>query len=108
MVDIKALKPPPKVKYLVTHPGPNRALRRRIAALRHIQRKRLATWRRELIRAGVDPDQVLLRREIKAQLKMLFRRYNRSASSLDARLRGEADQMLDAIVQMREKHFGEI
>ncbi len=46
--------------------------------------------------------------EIKTQLKMLFRRYNRSASSLDAKLRGEADQMLDAIVQMREKHFGEI
>lgn len=46
--------------------------------------------------------------EIKAQLKLLFRRYNRSASSLDAKLRSEADQMLDAIVQMREKHFGEI
>jgi hypothetical protein len=46
--------------------------------------------------------------EIKAQLKLLFRRYNRSASSLDAKLRGEAEQMLDAIVQMREKHFGEI
>lgn len=46
--------------------------------------------------------------EIKAQLKLLFRRYNRSASSLDAKLRAEADQMLDAIVQMREKHFGEI
>ena len=46
--------------------------------------------------------------QIKAQLKLLFRRYNRSASSLDAKLRGEADQMLDAIVQMREKHFGEI
>ncbi|WP_395739110.1 hypothetical protein [Prosthecobacter sp.] len=46
--------------------------------------------------------------EIKAQLKLLFRRYNRSASSLDAKLRAEAEQMLDAIVQMREKHFGEI
>jgi hypothetical protein len=46
--------------------------------------------------------------EIMAQLKMLFRRYNRSASSLDAKLRSEADQMLDAIVQIREKHFGEI
>ncbi len=46
--------------------------------------------------------------DIKAQLKLLFRRYNRSASSLDAKLRSEADQMLDAIVQMREKHFGEI
>jgi len=46
--------------------------------------------------------------EIKAQLKLLFRRYNRSASSLDAKLRGEADRMLDAIVEMREKYFGEI
>jgi len=46
--------------------------------------------------------------EIRAQLKLLFRRYNRSASSLDAKLRGEADKMLDAIVQVREKHFGEI
>ena len=55
---------------------------------------------------GISPK--MPKDEIKAQLKMLFRRYNRSASSLDAKLRGEADQMLDAIVQMREKHFGEI
>jgi hypothetical protein len=55
---------------------------------------------------GITPK--MPKEEIKAQLKMLFRRYNRSASSLDAKLRGEADQMLDAIVQMREKHFGEI
>ncbi len=46
--------------------------------------------------------------EIKAQLKVLFRRYNRSASSLDAKIRAEADKMLDAIVNVREKHFGEI
>ena len=46
--------------------------------------------------------------EVKAKLKLLFRRDNRSASSLDAKLRSEADQMLDAIVQMREKFFGEI
>ena len=46
--------------------------------------------------------------EIKAQLKLLFRRYNRSASSLDAKLRGEAEEMLNAIVLMREKHFGTI
>lgn len=46
--------------------------------------------------------------EIKAQLKVLFRRYNRSASSLDAKIRAEADKMLDAIVSVREKHFGEI
>lgn len=55
---------------------------------------------------GITPK--MPKEEIKARLKMLFRRYNRSASSLDAKLRGEADQMLDAIVQMREKHFGEI
>ncbi len=46
--------------------------------------------------------------EIRAQLKLLFRRYNRSASSLDAKTRAEADKMLDAIVQVREKNFGEI
>ncbi|MFN0079452.1 MAG: hypothetical protein ACKVY0_23555 [Prosthecobacter sp.] len=46
--------------------------------------------------------------EIRAQLKLLFRRYNRSASSLDANIRAEADKMLDAIVQVREKNFGEI
>lgn len=46
--------------------------------------------------------------EIKDKLKVLFRRYNRSASSLDAKIRAEADKMLDAIVAVREKHFGEI
>lgn len=46
--------------------------------------------------------------EIRAHLKLLFRRYNRTASSLDAKLRHEAETMLDAIVQVREKHFGEI
>lgn len=46
--------------------------------------------------------------EVRAKLKLLFRRYNRSASSLDAKTRSEAEQMLDAIVQVREKHFGEI
>ncbi|MES2507954.1 MAG: hypothetical protein V4599_14710 [Verrucomicrobiota bacterium] len=46
--------------------------------------------------------------QIQAQLKLLYRRYNRSASSLDAKIREEADGMLDAIVRVREKHFGEI
>jgi hypothetical protein len=55
---------------------------------------------------GITPQ--MPKDQIKAQLKLLFRRYNRSASSLDAKLRSEADQMLDAIVQMREKFFGEI
>jgi len=46
--------------------------------------------------------------EIRAQLKLLYRRFNRSASSLDAKVRGEAETMLNAIVEVREKHFGEI
>ncbi len=46
--------------------------------------------------------------QIQAQLKLLYRRYNRSASSLDSKIRSEADQMLTAIVTVREKNFGEI
>jgi hypothetical protein len=46
--------------------------------------------------------------EISARLKLLYRRYNRGASSLNAKVRVEADSMLDAIVAVREKHFGEI
>jgi hypothetical protein len=46
--------------------------------------------------------------QIQAQLKLLYRRYNRSASSLDSKISREADQMLTAIVTVREKNFGEI
>lgn len=46
--------------------------------------------------------------QIGAQLKLLYRRYNRGASSLDPKVRAEADQMLDAIVAIREKTFGEL
>ena len=46
--------------------------------------------------------------QIHEQLKLLYRRYNRSASSLDTRTRAEAERMLDAIVQVREKHLGSI
>jgi hypothetical protein len=46
--------------------------------------------------------------QIKERLKLLYRRYNRAASSLDNSTRGEADAMLDAIVAVREKHFGAI
>ncbi len=46
--------------------------------------------------------------QIQARLKLLYRRYNRSASSLNAKVRSEADEMLSAIVQVREKNFGEI
>jgi hypothetical protein len=46
--------------------------------------------------------------QIRDRLKLLYRRYNRAASSLDAKTRAEADKMLDAIVKVREKNFGEI
>lgn len=45
---------------------------------------------------------------IMAQLKLLYRRFNRSASSLDPTVRAEAETMLNAIVETREKYFGEI
>lgn len=46
--------------------------------------------------------------EIKARLALLYRRYNRATSSLDPKLRAEAEIMLDAIVTVREKTFGPI
>ena len=46
--------------------------------------------------------------QIGAQLKLLYRRFNRGASSLDPKVREEADQMMDAIVAVRDKTFGEI
>lgn len=46
--------------------------------------------------------------EVGARLKLLYRRYNRGASSLDAKMRAESETMLDAIVEVREKFFGEI
>jgi hypothetical protein len=46
--------------------------------------------------------------EINARLKLLFRRFNRGASSLDAKVREEAEIMLNAVVEVREKHFGEL
>ncbi len=46
--------------------------------------------------------------QIRDRLKLLYRRYNRAASSLDAETRSEANSMLDAIVAVREKVFGAI
>lgn len=46
------------------------------------------------------------REEIHERLAMLYRRHNRAASSLDAKLRDEAEVMLEAISVLREKHFG--
>ena len=50
----------------------------------------------------------MTRDEIKARLALLYRRYNRATSSLDAKLRAEAEVMLDAVVALREKTFGQI
>ena len=46
--------------------------------------------------------------QVRERLRLLYRRYNRAASSLNAATRAEAERMLDAIVSVREKHFGEI
>lgn len=46
--------------------------------------------------------------QIGAQLKLLYRRYNRGASSLDKKVSQDAERMLDAIVAVREKTFGEL
>ncbi len=46
--------------------------------------------------------------DIQARIKLLYRRYNHSAGSLDAKIRDEAETMLNAIVDVREKHFGEL
>ena len=53
-------------------------------------------------------DSKMNKEQIRDVLKLLYRRYNRAASSLENATRLEADTMLDAIVAVREKHFGEI
>ena len=55
---------------------------------------------------GIEPK--MNKEQIRDRLKLLYRRYNRAASSLDNATRSEADAMLDAIVAVREKNFGEI
>ncbi len=46
--------------------------------------------------------------EIRKRLAVLYRRYNRAASSLDAKMRAQSEMMLDAIVKVREKYFDPI
>jgi hypothetical protein len=46
--------------------------------------------------------------EVRQKLALLYRRYNRATSSLDSKLRSEAEVMLDAIVAVREKVIGPI
>ena len=55
---------------------------------------------------GIEPK--MNKEQIREHLKLMYRRYNRAASSLDNGTRSEADSMLDAIVAVREKHFGAI
>ena len=55
-------------------------------------------------RCGITPK--MPRDEIREHLKLLFRRHNRLASSMDLGARNEAEYMLDIIVQMREKYLG--
>ncbi|MEZ0273520.1 MAG: hypothetical protein ACAH88_01335 [Roseimicrobium sp.] len=55
---------------------------------------------------GITPK--MSKEEIRARLAFLYRRYNRATSSLNAKLREEAEEMLDAVVAMREKVFGPI
>lgn len=55
---------------------------------------------------GISP--AMSKDEIKKRLALLYRRYNRAASSLDPKLRHEAERMLDAIVTVRENTFGPI
>ncbi len=44
--------------------------------------------------------------EIRDHLARLYRRHNRAASSLEDDLRQEAERMLEAVVQCREKFLG--
>ncbi|HCN27274.1 MAG TPA: hypothetical protein DIT64_00470 [Verrucomicrobiales bacterium] len=55
---------------------------------------------------GITPK--MPKSEIMDQLKRLYRRHNRGASSLDPKVRARAEEMLHAIVVVREKHFGQI
>ena len=53
---------------------------------------------------GISPK--ASKEEVQERLKLLYRRYNRGASSLDATVRAEAEQMLDAVVAVRAMCVG--
>ncbi len=61
--------------------------------------------------AGKSPEELcgisaeMPRDEMKAHLAKLFKRHNRGASSLDENTRQLAEQMLDAIVEVRTKYL---
>lgn len=53
---------------------------------------------------GIDPVNMTTE-EIRSQLKMLYKRHNEAAASLNRELRVEAESMLEAIVECREKYI---
>ena len=76
--------------------------------------KARAEWLKKA-RKGLDadasPEQLcelrdgMTKDELRSHLALLYRRHNRAASSLDARLRSEADTMLNAIVECRKRYL---
>lgn len=62
----------------------------------------------------VSPEEIcgipsgMSKEDIRKRLALLYKRYNRATSSLDAGLRAEAEKTLDAVVAVREKTFGPI
>ena len=44
--------------------------------------------------------------EIRERISKLYQRHNRAASSLDPKLREEAEFMLETLAGLREKHVG--
>ena len=55
------------------------------------------------ILCGVDKS--MPKEEIHEKLAVLYRRHNRAASSLDAKMREEAEIMLEAIATIKEKYL---
>ena len=55
------------------------------------------------ILCGVDKS--MPKEEIHEKLAVLYRRHNRAASSVDAKMREEAEIMLEAIATMKEKYL---
>lgn len=64
--------------------------------------------------AGPSPEEIcgvtskMSKDEVRTRLAFLYKRYNRATSSLNAKLREEANEVLDAVVAVREKVFGPI
>jgi len=55
----------------------------------------------------IDP-KTMNREEIRAHLKILYKRHNEAAASLNEELRKEAETMLDAIVECRGKYIDNV